>query len=79
MPLERLDLAAEQIVVFLDVLALAQPIQQRRVFARRDADAVARRVNDLVRLDRGVGEDRGVRQATCADSRAKRTDESATA
>ena len=39
--LERFDLAAEQVVVVGDVLALAQAIEQRRVLARRDANAIA--------------------------------------
>ena len=65
--LERLDLSTEQVVVVGDVLALAQPIQQRGVLARRDADAVAGRVNHLLRFDRSAREHRDIRQAARAD------------
>ena len=76
--LELLDLSAKQVVVVFDVLVLAQPIEQRGVLARRDADAVARSVHNAIGLDGGVGEHRRVRKATGADDTAQRSDESAT-
>ena len=70
MLLERLDLTAQEIVVVLDVLVLAQAIEQRRVLARRDANAVARCVDDAFGLDGGTGKDRHVGDAACPDGHA---------
>ena len=75
--LERFDFSAEEIVVVLHFPGLAQVVQQRRVFTRRDADAVARRVNHTIGLNRGVGEDGRVRKAAEARSGAKRANEPA--
>ena len=61
MLLELFDLAAKQIIVVTDLFALAQAIEQRGVFARRDADAITGSVNHAFRLDRTTGQDRCVR------------------
>ena len=75
--LERLHLTTQQVVVVFDVLVLAQPIEQRRVLARRDANAVAGSVDHAIGLDRRAGEYRRVREATGADGHADRPHKSA--
>ncbi|MEY4093013.1 MAG: hypothetical protein RLZZ53_212, partial [Acidobacteriota bacterium] len=59
--------------------ALAEPGQQRGVFARRDPDAVARRVDDALGLNIGSGERWDVWQAGAANRGSERSNKTAAA